>query len=62
VNEKCAAEICLAFDMDTRARFNVLRQEFGKNDLFGEKFGADRNPGNRGSPTTKGMKRQDAGK
>jgi hypothetical protein len=48
--------------MDTRARFNVLRQEFGKNDLFGEKFGADRNPGNRGSPTTQGMKRQDAGK
>src|SRR3989442_12533896 len=41
VDEKRPAEIGLSNDKDSGFRFDVLRQEFGKDDLLGEKFGAD---------------------
>jgi hypothetical protein len=39
--KKCAAEIGFAFDVDASARFDVLGEQLGEDDLFGEKFGAD---------------------
>ena len=42
VDEESAAEIGFALDVDAGARFDVLGEEFGEDDLFGEKFGADR--------------------
>ncbi len=36
-----AAEIGFAIDMYSGARFDVLGEELGENDLLGEKFGAD---------------------
>ena len=39
--EERAAEIGFAFDVDAGARFDVLGEELGEDDLLGEKFGAD---------------------
>jgi hypothetical protein len=41
VNEEGAAEVGLAFDGDGGFGFDVLGEELGEDDLFGEKFGAD---------------------
>lgn len=41
VDEERAAEVGFADDGDAGAGFNVLSEKFGKNDLLGEKFGAD---------------------
>ena len=38
VDQKSSAEICFAVDRDASARFDVLGEEFGEDDLFGEKF------------------------
>ena len=41
MDQQRAAEIGFAFHVDAGARFDVLGEEFGEDDLFGEKFGAD---------------------
>ena len=41
VDEKSAAEIGFADDGNTGACFDVLGEEFGEDDLLGEKFRAD---------------------
>ena len=41
VDQQSAAEIGFALHVNAGARFDVLGEEFGENDLFGEKFGAD---------------------
>src|SRR5712692_9229991 len=41
VDEERAAQIGLSNDRDFGFGFDMLRQEFGENDLLGEKFGAD---------------------
>ena len=41
VNQQRAAEIGFALHVDAGARFNVLGEQFGQDDLFGEKFGTD---------------------
>src|SRR2546427_7354458 len=41
VDEKRPAEIGLSNDRDSGFRFDVLRYEFGEDDLLGEKFGAN---------------------
>jgi hypothetical protein len=41
VDEERAAEIGLALDKDAGFGFDVLGKEFGEDDLFGEKLGAD---------------------
>ena len=41
VHEESSTEIGLANDGDAGAGFDVLGEELGKNDLFGEELGAD---------------------
>jgi hypothetical protein len=43
VKQQGTTEIGFAVDVNFRARLDVLSQEFGEDDLFGEKLGADRN-------------------
>src|SRR2546426_7540256 len=45
VDEERAAEVGLAHDGDSRASFDVLGEEFRKDDLLGEKLGADSDSG-----------------
>lgn len=41
MHEKSAAEVGFAINVNSGASFDVLREELGEDDLFGEKFGAD---------------------
>ncbi len=41
VDQQSAAKICFALHVNARARFDVLREQLGENNLFREEFGAD---------------------
>jgi hypothetical protein len=58
LTEECAAEIGFAFDVNAGASFDVLGEELGEYDLFGEKFGTDGQMGLVFSAAGKNRKRE----
>ncbi len=59
VNEERAAEVGLAHDGDSRAGFDVLGEEFRKDDLLGEELGADGDSGRTRRTARRKTKRDD---